>query len=232
MTTSTGPTAAVEGADLPHGSLPSRHQRRILVCAGPTAGGLSALHRATARWQRQYIGGVFVRIPASAAEQHRVLAEFTAAGCSPQSTHFYRPADLRALRPLARRIAGLRLADGCDPVRTAELLIVGATDVVGPYPRRDLAAARAVARCVNTRIGEDWLVRPEATPVPDTARPAGEPHGQHAPTRGELDDHFADTARVLAAEAASRLEILDQLPYDTDTDRRGVPYAIAGPCHW
>jgi hypothetical protein len=231
VTTSAGPAAAVERADLPHGCLPSRHQRRILVCAAAAPTGPSELHRATARWQRQYIGGVFVRIPATATQQHRVLAEFTAAGCSPQTTHFYRPADLAALGPLARRIAGLRLAHGCDPVRTAELLVLGATDVVGPYPPQDLAAARAVARCVNTHIGEDWLVRPEATPIPGTSPPAGGPQAHRAPTPGELDDHFADTARALAAEAESRLEILDQLPPDTGTDCRAAPYAVTGPGH-
>ncbi|MEU0742076.1 hypothetical protein [Streptomyces sp. NPDC006134] len=227
MNTPAGRTASSPCPDPSRGPLPSRHQRRILVCAGPSPTGRSGLHRATARWQRQYIGGVFVRVPATTAEQHRVVAEFTAAGCSPQTTHFYRPADLTALRPLAHRIAALPAGSTGDPVATAELLVLGATDVVGPYPARDLAAARAVAGFVNVRLGEDWLVRPEATPVPVTARPAGE-QAHRALAPDELDDHFADTARALAAEAESRLEILDRLPYDADAD--AGPYAVAGPC--
>ncbi|CAL9596370.1 hypothetical protein SUDANB58_05342 [Streptomyces sp. enrichment culture] len=228
MSTPTGRTASAPYTDPPRGPLPSRHQRRILVCAGPSPAGRSDLHRATARWQRQYIGGVFVRVPAAAAEQHRVVAEFTAAGCSPQTTHFYRPADLTALRPLARRIAALPVGSTGDPIATAELLVLGATDVVGPYPVRDLAAARAVAGFVNARLGEDWLVRPEATPVPVTDRPAGEPQVHRALAPDELDAHFADTARTLAAEAESRLEILDRLPYGAGAC--AGPYAVAGPC--
>ncbi|MEU9350807.1 hypothetical protein AB0D65_07250 [Streptomyces griseoloalbus] len=217
-----------EYTDLAQGSLPSRHQRRILVCAGPAPTGHRDLHRATARWQRQYIGGVFVRVPATGAEQRRVVAEFTAAGCSPQTAHFYRPGDLAALRPLAHRIAGLLDGSDCDPVGAAELLVVGATDVVGPCPARDLALARAVAAFVNTRLGEDWLVRPEATPVPATAGPADERQAQRDLAPAELEDHFADTARALAAEAECRLEMFDRLPDDAGT--RVPHYAVAGPC--
>ncbi|GGW39620.1 hypothetical protein GCM10010340_16910 [Streptomyces griseoloalbus] len=218
-----------EYADLSQGSVPSRHQRRILVCAGPAPTGHRALHRATARWERQYIGGVFVRVPAAGAEQQRVVAEFTAAGCSPQTAHFYRPGDLAALRPLAHRIAELLDGSDCDPIGAAELLVVGATDVVGPYPAGDLAVARAVAAFVNARLGEDWLVRPEATPVPATAGPAGERQAARDLAPAELEDHFAETARALAAEAECRLEMFDRLPDDAGTrvphyrGRRSVP---------
>ncbi|WP_330333389.1 hypothetical protein OHS33_29175 [Streptomyces sp. NBC_00536] len=226
-------------------SLPSRHQRRILICVGEPeavghaggrgghAGGHPDVYAATARWQRQYVGGVYVRVTGTPERQRAVVARFTAAGCTLQATHFYRPADVGALASLARQLqtlpaevlaaevlaAEVPAAEGeFDPVRVAELLMVGATDVVGPYPQRYMAAARAAASFVNDRLGEAWLALPMVTRAEGTACATGGTHtpGGHGSltgcTEGELEDHFADTARALAAETESRLEVLDRLP--------------------
>ncbi|MFJ7209628.1 hypothetical protein ACIQWR_39615 [Streptomyces sp. NPDC098789] len=213
--------------------LPSRHQRRILICVGePEAGGHPDVCAAAARWQRQYVGGVYVRVPGAPEQQRSVVARFTAAGCTLQATHFYRPADVGALASLAHQLEAVATAypsafpsthGEFDSVRVAELLMVGATDVVGPYPQRHMAAARAAASFVNDRLGEAWLALPMVTRAEGTSCAAGGPHargshqGSHqgsrpACTPDELEDHFADTARALAAETESRLEVLDRLP--------------------
>ncbi|WP_328971717.1 hypothetical protein [Streptomyces sp. NBC_00239] len=210
----TEPAAAGFG-ELPRESLPSRHQRRILICAEPEPAGhpygQPGLHPAAARWQRQYVGGVYVRVPGGTGPQQRAaVARFTAAGCTLQATHFYRPADVPALAPLARLLETLPVGDGFDPLRVAELLVLGATDVVGPYPQQDLAAARAAVSYVNDRLGDNWLALPMVTRVEGATFAAGGPQTQH-PAQDALDDHFADTARALAAEAESRLEVLERL---------------------
>ncbi|MER7464221.1 hypothetical protein [Streptomyces sp. NPDC097981] len=246
MTGTTGfPGAGCE--ELSQEPLPSRHQRRILICVGePEAGGHTGGHpdvyAATARWQRQYVGGVYVRLSGTPEQQRAVVARFIAAGCTLQATHFYRPADVRALASLARQLEALPaealpaevvLTEGeFERWRVAELLMVGATDVVGPYPQRYMAAARAAASFVNDRLGEAWLALPMVTRAEGTSYAAGGPHahgGQGSRTgftRDELEDHFADTARALAAETESRLEVLGRLPMHGET----VPRSAAALC--
>ncbi|MFI8503387.1 hypothetical protein ACIGFK_33475 [Streptomyces sp. NPDC085524] len=234
-TGATGPTG-FPGAgceELPQEPLPSRHQRRILICVGePEAGGHAGGHpdvyAATARWQRQYVGGVYVRLSGTPEQQHHVVDRFTAAGCTLQATHFYRAADVRALASLARQLEALpaevvTFEGEFESRGIAELLMVGATDVVGPYPQRYMAAARAAASYVNDRLGEAWLALPMVTRAEGTSYAVGGPHahGGHGSrtgfTRDELEDHFADTARALAAETESRLEILGRLPMHGET---------------
>ncbi|MFD3327300.1 hypothetical protein [Streptomyces sp. NPDC058701] len=193
--------------------LPSRHQRRILISAGPDGAGPAGLQRAAARWQRQYVGGVYVRVPGDAARQSATVSEFTAAGCTLQAIHFYRPADVPTLSLLARHIDALPLDAEFDPLRAAELVLLGATDVVGLYPQRDMDAARSAAAYVNSRLGEGALALPLVTRVPGSMVTAGGPQGPAAPGRAALEDHFADSARALAAEAESRLEVFDALDH-------------------
>ncbi|WP_327169030.1 hypothetical protein [Streptomyces subrutilus] len=263
MTGTTG-TTGFPGAGCEQPSqepLPSRHQRRILVCvdeseaggcAGGSAGGQPDVYAATARWQRQYVGSVYVRVSGTPEQQRAVVARFTGAGCTLQGTHFYRAADVGVLVSLARQLEALHgealhgealrgealrgealpvgalradvppadvpLCDGeFDAARVAELLMVGATDVVGPYPQRYMAAARAAASFVNDRLGEAWLALPMVTRAEGTWCAAGGPHARGGRgdrtgfTPDELEDHFAGTARALAAETESRLEVLDRL---------------------
>ncbi|MEV7833556.1 hypothetical protein AB0P12_23460 [Streptomyces subrutilus] len=249
MTGTTG-TTGFPGAGCEQPSqepLPSRHQRRILVCvdeseaagsAGGSAGGQSDVYAATARWQRQYVGSVYVRVSGTPEQQRAVVARFTAAGCTLQGTHFYRAADVGVLVSLARQLEALHgealradvppadvpLCDGeFDAARVAELLMVGATDVVGPYPQRHMAAARAAASFVNDRLGEAWLALPMVTRAEGTSGAAGGPHTRGGRgdrtgfTPDELEDHFAGTARALAAETESRLEVLDRLAMHGDS---------------
>ncbi|MFE1803883.1 hypothetical protein [Streptomyces sp. NPDC059533] len=249
MTGTTGfPDAGCE--ELTQEPLPSRHQRRILVCVGePGAGGHADadVYAATARWQRQYVGGVYVRLSGTIEQQRAVVARFAAAGCTLQATHFYRPADVRALASLARQLEALPVEDasaevlsaevppsegGFESGRVAELLMVGATDVVGPYPQRYMAAARAAASFVNDRLGEAWLALPMVTRAEGTSCAVGGPHTYAAPgsragfTQEELEDHFADTARALAAETESRLEVLGRLSMHGEA----VPCPAAALC--
>lgn len=241
MTGTTGfPGAGCE--ELTQEPLPSRHQRRILICAGEPgadahAGGHTDVYAATARWQRQYVGGVYVRLSGTPEQQRAVVARFTAAGCTLQATHFYRPADVRALASLARQLEALPVEvlpaeGGFEPGRVAELLMVGATDVVGPYPQRYTAAARAAASFVNERLGEAWLALPMVTRAEGTSYAVGGPHTHGAPgsragfTQEELEDHFADTARALAAETENRLEVLGRLPMHGEA----VPCPAAALC--
>ena len=139
-----------------------------------------------------------------------------AAGCSPQGTHFYRPADVPALAALARWVEDLHPGGEFDASRVAELLMIGATDVVGPYPPEDVAVARAVATTANRLLGDEWLARPERRDAVHGLAPSHEQETAEpgSPAEADLADIFADTAHALGAECESRLALLEELRHD------------------
>jgi hypothetical protein len=216
------------------------HQRRFLVDSASLLSGspdaAARAIRACRWWQQEYVGAVFVSVPAGrpgGLSRLDLIRRFLSAGCSPALLAFYSASDVAGLGPLSELVrmvrpgSGRGASNGVAWPAVTEVLGVGATDLVGASTELSVAA-RLVASDINRILGDPEIPLPVRVAERDLATGTA---GPAAPTRSEISDF---EAVALLAEGTRRVEL--EFEQRIDLLRAAVAAveqpAMAGSARW
>lgn len=183
-----------------------RHQPRVLVDSrrvDTAPSGLRVLAHCL-RWQREYVGGVFVSVTGGVPEVRRLLA----AGLPAPATTFYEPDTVPGLSALSELIVA-RVSVVADQAQVvAEMVAVGPTLLVG-WEAAEPGVRLAVER-LNGRLGGHELAPPRpavlaAGPSRPAARLAAHPWLEVTP-----EELLAAGRRRVAAACEQLIDLVEE----------------------